>query len=129
MSAKIITAKIGSDGKVVQVLEDGTEQSFPETPIRPMTEAEVAAAAAADSDALPMTQEQFSTARRVPRTKTLRRALGLGQEEFAARYHIPIGTLRDWELGRCEPDQPTRAYLTVIAREPEAVQRALSQKP
>ena len=129
MSAKIITAKIGSDGKVVQVLEDGTEQSFPETTIRPMTEAEVAAAAAADSDALPMTQEQFSTARRVPRTKTLRRALGLGQEEFAARYHIPIGTLRDWELGRCEPDQPTRAYLTVIAREPEAVQRALSQKP
>ena len=127
MSAKIITAKIGSDGKVVQVLEDGTEQSFPETTIRPMTEAEVAAAA--DSDALPMTQEQFSTARRVPRTKTLRRALGLGQEEFAARYHIPIGTLRDWELGRCEPDQPTRAYLTVIAREPEGVQRALSQQP
>ena len=35
MSAKIITAKIGSDGKVVQVLEDGTEQSFPETTIRP----------------------------------------------------------------------------------------------
>ena len=54
MSAKIVTAKIGSDGMVVQVLPDGTEQSFPETPIRPMTEAEVAAAAAADSDALPM---------------------------------------------------------------------------
>ena len=29
---------------------------------------------------------------RVPRIKTLRRAL---QEEFAGRYHIPLGTLRD----------------------------------
>ncbi len=129
MSTKIITAKINSDGRVVQVLQDGTEQPFPETPIRPMTEAEIAAAAASDADALPMTEEQLSTARRVPRTKTLRRALGLDQEEFAARYHIPIGTLQDWELGRCEPDQPARAYLTVIAREPEAVQRALSQQP
>ena len=35
------------------------------------------------------------------------------------------GERRDWEQGRCEPDQPARAYLTVIARDPEAVQRAL----
>jgi putative transcriptional regulator len=34
-------------------------------------------------------------------------------------------TLRDWEQGRAEPDQATRAYLTVIARDPEGVQRAL----
>ena len=55
----------------------------------------------------------------------IRRALDLTQEEFAARYHIPLGTLRDWEQGRAEPDQATRAYLTVIARDPEGVQRAL----
>ena len=41
------------------------------------------------------------------------------------RYHIPLGTLRDWEQGRCEPDQPAKAYLTVIARDPEGVERAL----
>ena len=76
-----------------------------------------------------MTVEELNSARRVPRTKTLRRVLALTQEEFAERYHIPIGTLRDWEQGRCEPDQPARAYLTVIAREPEAVQRALGDKP
>ena len=58
----------------------------------------------------------------------LRRALGLTQEEFADRYHIPLGTLRDWEQGRCEPDQPARAYLAVIAGAPEAVQRALREK-
>jgi len=48
--------------------------------------------------------------------------------EFAARYHIPIGTLRDWEQGRCEPDQPARAYLAVIAHDPEGVKRALANQ-
>ncbi len=63
----------------------------------------------------------------VPRARTLRRALGLTQEEFATRYQIPIGTLRDWEQGRAEPDQPARAYLKAIAGAPEAVRRALSR--
>jgi len=44
---------------------------------------------------------------------TLRRALALTQEEFAARSKIPLGTLRDWEQGRSEPDQPAKAYLTL----------------
>jgi len=93
-----------------------------------MTDEEVTAAAMADPDARPMTAEQLRTVHRVPRTKTLRRALGLTQEEFALRYHIPLGTLRDWEQGRCEPDQPSRAYLTVIAHDPEGVKRALARK-
>ncbi len=59
------------------------------------------------------------------RVRTLRRALALTQEEFAERYHIPLATLRDWEQGRSEPDQPAKAYLTVIARDPEGVERAL----
>ncbi len=66
--------------------------------------------------------------RRKPRAKIIRRALDLTQEEFAARYHIPLGTLRDWEQGRAEPDQPTRAYLTVIARDPDHVNRTLNPK-
>jgi len=40
----------------------------------------------------------------IPRVKIIRRALHLTQEEFAERYHIPLGTLRDWEQGRAEPD-------------------------
>ena len=63
--------------------------------------------------------------KRAPRIRTLRRALSLTQEQFAARYHIPLGTLRDWEQGRSIPDQPARAYLTVIARDPELVRRSL----
>jgi len=47
----------------------------------------------------------------------------------ATRYRIPLGTLRDWGQGRSEPDQPARAYLTVIAHDPEGVRRALEAKP
>ena len=129
MSKTTTTAKIRSDGTVVEVLADGTERPFPDTSMRPMTEAEIEAAAGADPDARPMTAEELRTARRVPRIKTLRRALGMTQEEFAGRYHIPLGTLRDWEQGRTEPDQPARAYLKAIAGDPEAVRRALAVTP
>lgn len=127
-----IVAKRQSDGSLVQVLPDGSTKPLEDKTdwarLRAMTDEEVIAAAMADPDAQPMTREQLRTARRAPRTRTLRRALALTQEEFAARYHIPIGTLRDWEQGRCEPDQPARAYLTVIAHDPEGVKRALAEK-
>lgn len=127
MSKTTTIAKIQSDGTVVEVLADGSEQPLPTSPPRPMAAAEIEAAAKADPDARPMTEEELRTARRIPRVKTMRRALGITQEEFAARYHVPLGTLRDWEQGRTEPDQPTRAYLAVIAHDPEGVRRALQQ--
>ncbi len=127
MSKTVTIAKMHSDGTVVEVLDNSSECPFPSTPMRPMTEAEIEAAAQADPDARPLSEDEWRTARRVPRVKTMRRALGLTQEEFSARYHVPLGTLRDWEQGRTEPDQPTRAYLTVIARDPEGVRRALQQ--
>jgi putative transcriptional regulator len=109
MSKTTTTARMRADGTVVEAMSDGSERPFPHTPMRAMTELEIEAAAAADPDARPMTPEELRTARRVPRVKTVRRALGLTQQEFAARYHIPLGTLRDWEQGRTEPDQPARA--------------------
>ncbi|MBV9785952.1 MAG: helix-turn-helix domain-containing protein [Acidisphaera sp.] len=92
-----------------------------------MAEEDVQAAALADPDAQPLTPEISARMRRVPRAKTLRRALRLTQEKFAARYQIPLGTLRDWEQGRAEPDKPARAYLKAIAGDPDAVQRALER--
>ena len=65
----------------------------------------------------------------MPRVKVMRRALKLTQEEFAARFRIPLGTLRDWEQGKTEPDQAARAYLTVIAHNPKAVTEALEYPP
>ena len=129
MSKTTTIAKMRRDGTVVEVLTDGTERAFPDRPMRPMTDEEVHAAALADPDAQPLTEERLAHMKRVPRARTLRRALGLTQEEFAARYHIPIGTLRDWEQGRSEPDQPARAYLNVIAHDPDGVRRALEAAP
>jgi putative transcriptional regulator len=93
-----------------------------------MTPEAIERAARADRDALPLTGADLPRMRRTPRAKIIRRALDLTQEEFAARYHIPLGTLRDWEQGRAEPDQPTRAYLTLIARDPGHVDRTLNPK-
>jgi putative transcriptional regulator len=126
MSKATATAKIRSDGTIVEVLAGGTGRPFPDAHLRPTTEAKIAVAADADPDARPMTAEELQAARRVPRIKTLRRALGLTQEEFAGRNRIPLGTLRDWGQGRTEPDQPARAYLKAIAGDPEAVRRALA---
>jgi len=77
----------------------------------------------------PMTPEQFASAKKVPRVKTVRTTLGLTQEEFAERYKIPIGTLRDWEQSRVEPDAPARAYIQVIAGDPDGVIRSLAKIP
>jgi putative transcriptional regulator len=85
------------------------------------------AAANADRDSRPLTQADMLRMKRVPRVKIIREALGLTQEEFACRFHIPIGTLRDWEQERKTPDQTARAYLAVVAREPEIVRRALER--
>ena len=52
--------------------------------------------------------------------KAIRGRLGLTQQEFA-----DLETLRHWEQGRLVPVGSARAFLTVIGREPEAVQRAL----
>jgi putative transcriptional regulator len=94
-----------------------------------MTEEEIHAAALSDPDAQPLTPERLARMKPTPRTKIIRRALGLSQEEFAARFHIPLGTLRDWEQGRKEPDTAARAYLRVIGRNPEAVTEALRPLP
>lgn len=88
---------------------------------------EGAPTAGEDTDNPPHTRARLGKLTRLPRIKAIRRALSLTQEEFAARYRIPVGTLRDWEQGRSEPDQPARAYLTVIARDPEGVRTALKR--
>jgi putative transcriptional regulator len=90
-----------------------------------MTEEEKLDAARSDPDAQPSTEARLRRMRRVPFAKHVRWMLGLSQREFAEVFGIPIGTLRDWEQGRFEPDQAARSYLKVIARNPKAVRAAL----
>jgi putative transcriptional regulator len=92
-----------------------------------MSEAERHRAALADADAPPATAAQLARARRVPSVRALRKQLNLTQEEFAARFHLPLGTVRDWEQGAHRPDKAAQVLLTVIARDPDAVARALER--
>ena len=128
-----IVAKPQGDGTLAQVLPDGTVQPLEDKTdwrrLRAMSDDEVQAAACADPDAQPLADVDGDRIRRTPRLKIIRRALGLTQEEFAARYHIPLGTLRDWEQGAKQPDQAARAYLQAIAGDPDAVRRALVNAP
>jgi len=57
--------------------------------------------------------------------KALRVSLGLSQTAFADRFGFTTAAVRDWEQGRRTPEKAARVLLTVIAREPEAVDRAL----
>lgn len=57
--------------------------------------------------------------------KAIRAAMGLTQQEFAARFGFSAAAVRDWEQHRRRPEATARVLLTVIAKEPEAVQRAL----
>ena len=90
----------------------------------PMSEAEKHEAALSDPDCQPTPLSR--PARRLARAKFIRHKLGMSQDEFARRFHIPSNLLRDWEHHRAEPDAAMLAYLLVIEREPAAVERALS---
>lgn len=52
--------------------------------------------------------------------------LGLSQQTFARRFGLSAAMVRDWEQKRRNPDQGARTLLTVIARDPEAVARAVT---
>jgi putative transcriptional regulator len=99
--------------------------------LRAKTNNRVVAEARADPTALPVEDRKPGSLGRVGRVslaKRIRWALHMSQVEFAKTFCIPLGTLRDWEQHRRDPDQAAQAYLEVIAREPEAVRRALKAR-
>lgn len=59
--------------------------------------------------------------------RVLRTRLGLSQEAFASRYGFSVDAIRQYESHRRRPTGPIRTLLRVIAREPDAVTRALSK--
>jgi putative transcriptional regulator len=97
--------------------------------LKAMTDEEVTARALKDPDNPPLTDKEIEDVRRRISMRPLRFRLGLSQEAFAERFQIPLGTLRDWEQGRKEPDAAAKAYLRVISRIPEAVMDALQRRP
>jgi len=100
--------------------------------LRSKTNRQVLNEARADPTALPVEDRKRSSlgpVGRVSLPKRIRWSLHMSQIEFAKTFRIPLGTLRDWEQHRRDPDRAAQAYLAVIAREPEAVRRALARAP
>ncbi len=119
-----------SDGSYVRVMPDGSQTPAPKSKtdwdkVDAMSDDEVMKAARSDPDAQPVTAKRQKKMARVSQIKVIRRALRLTQEEFSSKFHIPLGTLRDWEQKRSEPDQAAKAYLKVIAKDANAVLKAL----
>jgi putative transcriptional regulator len=89
------------------------------------TDADLTAAALADADNPPLSDAELARLAMARRVRDTRLRTGLSQRRFAEVYHINVGRLRDLEQGRTQPDSALLAYLSVIQREPEAVERAL----
>jgi putative transcriptional regulator len=101
------------------------------TRLRSKTNEQVLAEARADPDALPVEDRKprsLGPVGRIALAKRIRWRVHMSQAEFAKTFHIPLATLRDWEHHRQEPDQLALAYLQVIARNPDAVRRALQTR-
>jgi putative transcriptional regulator len=79
-------------------------------------------------DAIAYAKGDASRTRSVPGTnvKAVREKTHKTQIQFSKAYHIPVGTLRDWEQGRRIPDAPARTLLSLIYRNPEVVEKLLA---
>jgi putative transcriptional regulator len=60
--------------------------------------------------------------------KAIRKRVKMSQSEFSRAYGISKRALQEWEQGGRQPDSAARAYLTVIAKEPAIVRRALGKE-
>jgi putative transcriptional regulator len=95
----------------------------------------IAQQAAEDADTAPVftADEILAASRRiavddVEDVRSLRTRLGLSQEAFAARFGFSVDAVRQYESRRRVPSGPARTLLRVIAREPDAVIRALADR-
>ena len=112
----MLRVRLKADGRLVEILPDGSERPIPTDPQAIRT--------AARNGARPIDtrQEDASYARNV------RGRTGLTQAAFAARIGVPVETVRNWEQGKRSPRGPARALLKVIERAPEAAFAVLGGK-
>jgi putative transcriptional regulator len=63
----------------------------------------------------------------VVNVKAIRKRLDMTQKRFAEAFSLPIGTVREWEIGRRSPDQAAKVLLAVIAAKPKLVQQVVKK--
>ena len=114
----MLRVRLKADGRLVEVLPDGSEGDLPlggdqPTPSR---------ARANGGERAPLRLLEAAYARSV------RGQTGLTQTAFAARIGVPVETVRNWEQGKRSPRGPARALLKVIEQAPEAAFAVLGGK-
>ena len=76
-----------------------------------------------DVEDFDVTAEALDRGQRARLIRKTRAGLGLSQVEFASRFHVPVGTLRDWEQARATAPDFAIAYVRVIGQHPDMVAR------
>lgn len=122
-----VTARLGADGKLRR--ETGKTGCLVQGRVNAaLLDSPAAFAPGADTPVLTRRELRELApvdAGKTPAITDMRRRLGLSQGAFAQLFGTPLATVRDGEQGRRTPDAPARAYLRVIAKNPEAVREAL----
>jgi len=80
----------------------------------------------ADAEDFDVTAQALDRGQRARFVRKARTDLGLSQAEFARRFHVPVGTLRDWEQARVTAPDYAMAYVRVIACAPDVVAQAVA---
>lgn len=80
----------------------------------------------ADAEDFDVTAEALDRSQRARLIRNTRTGLGLSQFEFASRFRVPVGTLRDWEQARATAPDFAIAYVRVIGRHPDMVAKAVA---
>ncbi|WP_298952196.1 helix-turn-helix domain-containing protein [uncultured Methylobacterium sp.] len=91
-----------------------------------MTDGAITAAAEADPDNPPLTDQELARGLFARDVRRARAALGQTQEAFAQALHIPVATLRNWEQGRITPDPALRALMKLVLDDPGRAVRVLA---
>ena len=105
--------RLKADGRIVEILADGSERTVSETSHFPQFTAPAAPASAGRDAAY---------------ARAIRSAARMTQAEFAARIGVPVETVRNWEQGKRSPRGPARALLRVIDKAPELAFAVLGRR-
>jgi putative transcriptional regulator len=112
------------------IRERGRAFRFSETErqrLERMSDAEIEANAATDPDNPPLTEEQLRRMQIAREVRNIRERTGLSQPQFAARYRIALGRLRDFEQARSEPDVVVRVFYRLILEDPDRAEILIRQ--
>ncbi|MFN3350433.1 helix-turn-helix domain-containing protein [Pseudorhodoplanes sp.] len=105
--------RLKADGRIVEILPDGSERTVSETSNFPQ---------------FVTPQAPVSPGGDAAYARAIRSAARMTQAEFAARIGVPVETVRNWEQGKRSPRGPARALLRVIEGAPDVAFKVLGKK-